>query len=204
MMKNTQSFLRLVLFTTALAMLLTLSTGCGLFDSDDISPETAPTSPSQTVTPETSTPAPPKGPQMDLRIKGYLFNDKHENVDTALLTAQGPLSFSFDDGNTGSTYLSVSGFSDYSHNDSSFFANEQKNHILVISVQSYQNRRNPETGKSYIFTEVIYTMYIDQTTSQFLMCDIRDYHSGTEQQYYFTASANPKIISDTLTKAYIG
>lgn len=210
---NPKATLKPVLSVVAFVMVLAVMSGCSLFDSEyDPTPiettlptqstPTEPTPPTQSTPSEPSTPTAPTGPQIDFNLQGYLFNDERENIDTAFLAAQGPLSSSSEDDNTGPTHISVNGFPDCNLNDSSFLANERNNGILEISFYSSQHRRDPETGNLYIFTEVIYTMYIDRNTSKFLMCDIKDYHTGSVQQYYFTTSANPQIISDTLMKAY--
>lgn len=202
-MKDVPSSIKNILTAIAVVMIVAVVVGCCMFFSEK------PPTPTDPPTTDTTAPSDPTDPpkqdstQIDFNIRGFLFNNDHQYLDSASFTAKGPALSELIGGDAAAfDRVEVDGFPDIVAADGcKGRIKEHKNGVLDIIVEKITQRRDYETGElNSMYTEVRYCIFIDSATSEFLMCivNIEDY----DVQFYFTPSEHPRSISDVLIRAY--
>lgn len=187
--------------------LIAVLSGIGIwyFSGQKAPDTTEPPASNETTVPESTGTTEPASTPIDYQLQGYLVYNNEiisqanltvRNPDTPPLSTQNdPVSFSFE-------YMYVSDFPVMENEPSCCVARELKDNILELKLTKIGTVRDPETGNPKLTMEAEYTILIDQTNSEFLMCTIRTFLDGSTQQYYFITTNSTRVISQILERAY--
>ena len=145
----------------------------------------------------------PAASLIDYHLQGYLAY-KGSIISPAVLDIRNqeipPLESA--DGEATFDYMQVTGFPLISNEAAGAISKELNDNILELRLTKTGTARDPEDGHLTQTLEVEYTVLIDQTSSQALLCIIRTFQDNSTQHYYFTTVNSTRVIDDVLNRAY--
>lgn len=187
--------------------LIAVLSGIGIwyFSGQKTPDTTEPPSSSETPVPESTGTTEPIVTPIDYQLQGYLVY-KNEIISQASLTIRNPdlPPLSSENGANGSPfeYMHVSDFPLIENETSCCVARELNDNILELKLTKLGTVRDTETGNPKLTMDAEYTVLIDQTNSEFLMCTIRTFLDNSTQQYNFITTNSTRVISQILERAY--